>query len=168
MNDFSELENQLKKLRPLPPSEDLAARIERALAEPTSTTTAGVLSRARRLRINWLSLGISLAAATVLLLFARFGIDYSVRKTPAIASRTPSSIVPSASNSAEFVPVGLTQVVYHTRDEGLHYATGSEQPVRRLRSRTRETCQWRNANTGATLCVSYPSEEVSLVPIFGQ
>jgi hypothetical protein len=168
MNDFSELENQLKKLRPLPPSEDLAARIERALAEPTSTTTAGVLSRARRLRINWLSLGISLAAATVLLLFARFGVDHPVKKTPAIASRAPSSIVPSASNSAEFVPVGLTQVVYHTRDEGLHYATGSDQPVRRLRSRTRETCQWRNANTGATLCVSYPSEEVSLVPISGQ
>jgi hypothetical protein len=168
MNDFSELENQLKKLRPLPPSEDLAARIERALAEPTSTTTAGVLSRARRLRINWFSLGISLAAATVLLLFARFGVDHPVKKTPAIASRAPSSIVPSASNSAEFVPVGLTQVVYHTRDEGLHYPTGSDQPVRRLRSRTRETCQWRNANTGATLCVSYPSEEVSLVPISGQ
>jgi hypothetical protein len=168
MNDFSELENQLKKLRPLSPSEDLAARIERALAEPTPTTTAGVLSRARRLQINWLSLGISLAAATVLLLFARFGVDHPVKKTPTIASRAPSSIVPSASNSAEFVPVGLTQVVYHTRDEGLHYATGSDQPVRRLRSRTRETCQWRNANTGATLCVSYPSEEVSLVPISGQ
>jgi len=178
MNDFSELENQLKKLRPLPPSEDLAARIERALAEPTPTrlrsatarqaTTAGVLPRVRRFGINWLSLGVTLATATVLLLFARFGIDHPAKKTPTITSRAPSSIVPSASNAAEFVPVGLTQVVYHTRDEGLHYATGSEQPVRRLRSRTRETCQWRNANTGATLCVSYPSEEVSLVPISGQ
>jgi hypothetical protein len=168
MNDFSELENQLKKLRPLPPSENLATRIERALAEPTSTTTAGVVPRGRRFHVNWLSLGISLAAATVLLLFARFGVDRPAKKTPTIASRTPSSIVPSASNSAEFVPVGLTQVVYHTRDEGLHYATGSDQPVRRLRSRTRETCQWRNATTGATLCVSYPSEEVSLVPISGQ
>ena len=168
MNDFSELENQLKKLRPLPPSEDLAARIERALAEPTSTTTAGVLPRARRFGINWLSLGVSLATAAVLLLFARFGVDHPVKKTPATASRAPSSIVPSASNAAEFVPVGLTQVVYHTRDEGLHYATGSEQPVRRLRSQTRETCQWRNASTGATLCVSYPSEEVSLIPVSGQ
>ena len=178
MNDFSELENQLKKLRPLPPSEDLAARIERALAEPTSTrlrsatarqaSTAGVVPRGRRFHVNWLSLGMSLAAATVLLLFARFGVDHPVKKTPTIASRTPSSNIPSASNAAEFVPVGLTQVVYRTRDEGLHYATGSEQPVRRLRSHTRETCQWRNANTGATLRVSYPSEEVSLVPISGQ
>jgi hypothetical protein len=169
MNDFSELENQLKKLRPLPPSEDLAARIERALAEPASTAiTVGVLPRARRFRINWFSLGISLAAAAVLLLFARFGTDHSVKKTPTIASRTPSSIVPLAGNASEFVPVGLTQVVYHTRDEGLHYPSGSEQPVRRLRSHTRETCQWRNPTTGATLRVSYPSEEVSLVPISGQ
>jgi hypothetical protein len=169
MNDFYELENRLKKLRPLPPSKDLAARIERALAEPTSTTTtAGVLSRARRFRINWLSLGISLAAATVLLLFARFGVDRPVKKAPTMASQTPSSILPSAGNASEFVPVGLTQVVYHTSDEGLHYATGSEQPVRRLRSHTRETYQWRNPATGATLRVSYPKEEVSLVPISGQ
>ena len=169
MNDFSELENQLKKLRPLPPSEDLAERIERALADPTSTTsTAGVLPRARRFRVNWLSLGVSLAVAAVLLLVARFGVDHPAKQTPTIASRTPSSIVPSASSAAEFVPVGLTQVVYHTRDEGLHYATGSEQPVRRVRSQTRETCQWRNPNTGATLRVSYPSEEVSLIPISGQ
>jgi hypothetical protein len=168
MNDFSELENQLKKLRPLPPSEDLAARIERALAESTSPSTAGLLPKARRFQINWLSLGISLAAATVLLLFARFGVDHPAKKAPTIASRTPSSIVPSTSASPEFVPVGLTQVVYHTSDEGLHYTTGSEQPVRRLRSQTRETCQWRNPTTGATLRVSYPSEEVSLVPISGQ
>ncbi len=169
MNDFSELEGQLKKLRPLPPSENLAERIERALAEPTSTmSTAGILPRAARLRINWLSLGVSLAAAAVLLLFARFGVDRPVKKTPTIASGTPSSIVPLASNASEFVPVGLTQVVYHTSDEGLHYATGSEQPVRRLRSHTRETCQWRNPTTGATICVSYPSEEVSLIPVSGQ
>jgi hypothetical protein len=169
MNDFSELENQLKKLRPLPPSGDLAARIERALAEPASTTsTAGVLPRARRFRINWLSLGISLATAAVLLVFARFGVDRPVKKTSTLASRTPSSVVPLPTASAEFVPVGLTQVVYHTSDEGLHYPTGSEQPVRRLRSQTRETCQWRNPTTGATLSVSYPSEEVSLIPISGQ
>src|ERR1700736_599206 len=102
MNDFSELENQLKKLRPLPPSNDLAARIERALAEPASTTTAGGLPRARRFHVNWPSLGISLAAATVLLLFARFGVDHPAKTKPALASRSPSAIVPSTSASPEF------------------------------------------------------------------
>ncbi len=168
MNDFSELENQLKKLRPLQPSNDLAARIERALAEPASPSTAGVLPKARRFHVNWLSLGISLAAATVLLIFARFGVDRPAKTKPAVASRSPSAVVPSTINGAEFVPVGLTQVVYHRSDEGLHYTTDSEQPMRRVRSHTRETYQWRNPTTGATLRVSYPSEEVSLVPISGQ
>ena len=171
MNDFSELENQLKKLRPLPPSEDLAARIERALAEPTYCRAAAAADAERgwwwRFTETPYKIGFALATAAALLLFARFGVDHPAKKTPTIAS-TSSSIVPSASNASEFVPIGLTQVVYHTSDEGLHYATGSEQPVRRLRSQTRETCQWRNPTTGATLRVSYPSEEVSLIPVSGQ
>ncbi len=36
MNDFSELEAELKKLRPRAASPDLTARIERALAEAPS------------------------------------------------------------------------------------------------------------------------------------
>ena len=172
MNDFSELENQLKKLRPFPPSEDLTAQIERALAEPTYCRASAAADAERGWRWRFTEtpykIGFALATAAALLLFARFGVDHPVKKKPTFASRTPSSIVPSATNASEFVPVGLTQVVYNTRDEGLHYPTGSEQPVRRLRSQTRETCQWRNPATGATLRVSYPSEEVSLVPISGQ
>ena len=53
MNDFSELEAELKKLRPSAASPELAARIERALAETPSTVaevsgriaTAGVLPK---------------------------------------------------------------------------------------------------------------------------
>jgi hypothetical protein len=37
-----------------------------------------------------------------------------------------------------------------------------------VRSRTRETLRWRNPNTGASLRVSYPAEEVSLIPVSGQ
>ena len=68
MNDFSELEDQLRKLRPAQPSADLVARVERALAEETSTSAAGLLPRERRSHFNWLSLGLGLAAA------AAFGI----------------------------------------------------------------------------------------------
>jgi hypothetical protein len=45
MNDFSELENQLRKLRPVQPSADLIARVERAFAEEGSAPTAGMLPR---------------------------------------------------------------------------------------------------------------------------
>ena len=62
----------------------------------------------------------------------------------------------------------MTQVLYDTKDEGLHFADGQDEPMRRLRSRKRETVQWKNPQTGASLRVSYPKEEVTLIPISGQ
>ncbi len=178
MNDFSELESQLRKLRPVQPSADLLTRVERALTEARhgeslhrgkrSTSTAAVLPRERRFHFNWLSLGLGLAAAAALVLFARVQLERPAKKTPALASITPSPEFSSATSTAQFIPAGLTQVVYHTRDEGVHFPNNSEQPMRRVRSHTRETLQWRNPTTGASLRISYPSEEVSLVPVTGQ
>ena len=62
----------------------------------------------------------------------------------------------------------MTQVVYHVRDEGLVFTEGVENPVRRLRYRKRETMQWRQPDTGASLRVSYPGEAVVLMPVSGQ
>ena len=167
MSDFSELEDQLRKLRPTQPSSELTTRIERALTEPeASTPAAGVLRHERRFRFNWLSVGLGLAAATAMVLFAFVRFYETPKQSTAIAStKTPSSSAPSA---GEFVPAGLTQVVYHTRDEGLHFRNNSEQPMRRVRSHTRDTLQWRNPKTGATLRISYPTEQVSLQPVSGQ
>jgi hypothetical protein len=50
----------------------------------------------------------------------------------------------------------------------LHFAEGSERPVRRVRYNTRQTWRWRNPETGASLRVSYPSEEIVLIPVSGQ
>src|SRR5437879_1329077 len=178
MSDFSEIEDKLRKLRPVPPSADLMTRVERALAEARhgeslhrdekSASTAGVLPRGRRIHFNWLSLGLGLAAAAALVLFARIQLDRPVKKTPTLAAITPAPPFSSTSSTAQFVPAGLTQVVYHTRDEGLHFPNNSEQPMRRVRSHTRETLRWRNPTTGASLRISYPSEEVSLTPVSGQ
>jgi hypothetical protein len=164
MNDFSELENQLRKLRPAQPSADLVNRIERALAEEGSTPTAAVLPRERKFHFNWLSLGLGVAAAAALLMFAFLRFEQPVKKAPAVASTSPA---PAILND-QLVPAGLTQVVYHTRDEGLQFPGNSNEPMRRVRSHTRETLQWRNPKTGATLRISYPSDQVSLVPVTGQ
>jgi hypothetical protein len=67
-----------------------------------------------------------------------------------------------------FIPAGSTQIVFHKRDEGLLFASNDEQPMRRLRSITQETLHWKNPATGASLQVSYPSEQVELVPISAQ
>jgi hypothetical protein len=50
----------------------------------------------------------------------------------------------------------------------LHFANGSERPVRRVRYHTQQTWRWRNPETGASLRVSYPSEEIVLIPVSGQ
>ena len=175
MNDFSELEKELRKLRPMQPSTDLISRIERALAENAGSTrlrlatarqasTAGVLPREKRFHFNWLSLGLGLAAATALLMFALLRFQQPAQKTSTVAS---GSLAPAISNDQLF-PAGLTQVVYHTRDEGLQFPENSNQPMRRVRSHSRDTLRWRNPKTGATLRISYPRDEVSLVPVSGQ
>ena len=70
------------------------------------------------------------------------------------------------SRSAGFQPAALTQVVYRQRDEGLVFSPNqSEAPRRRLRYETRETMRWRNPQTGASLRVSYPAEQVVLTPV---
>ncbi|HYR22502.1 MAG TPA: hypothetical protein VEP30_06225 [Chthoniobacterales bacterium] len=180
MNDFSDIEKQLRKLRPVQPSADLMTRIERELAEEASersthlrtetarhVSTAGVLPRERKFRFNWRSVGFGLAAATALVLFAFLRLERPAKKTPSLAGLSPVPAFSTNSN-AQLVPAGLTQVVYHTRDEGLHFSRNSDQPMRRVRSHTRETLQWRNPTTGASLQISYPSEQVSLVPVTGQ
>ena len=170
MNDFSELEAELKKLRPRPASPDLAARIEISLTQEATgrgTATAGVLPKRRSFRPNWLALGLGLAAAATFLLLARMNVDRP-SKAPGLALLTPAPIAPAAKVDDAFIPSAMTQVVYDRKDEGLHFAEGADEPVRRLRSKKRETVQWKNPKTGASLQVSYPTEEVTLVPISGQ
>ncbi len=170
MNDFSELEAELKKLRPRPMSPDLATRIEISLAQEAAgrgTATAGVVPKRRNFRPNWFALGLGLAAAATFLLLARMNVDRP-STAPGLALLTPAPIAPAAKVDDAFIPSAMTQVVYDRKDEGLHFAEGADQPVRRLRSKKRETVQWNNPKTGASLRVSYPTEEVTLVPISGQ
>jgi hypothetical protein len=187
MNDFSELENDLKALRPARPSPVLFERIEEAMAENcrASVSDAEPFGKWlwRRFTETPLRFGIGLAAAAaaVLLLFARINTDQTRNEDKEIAQGSPASetkpVLPGSSgasgidrsmSSNKFIPAGATQVVYNTRDEGLQFADGSKQPLRRLRYQTRETWQWRNPSTGASLRVSYPSEEVVLIPVSGQ
>jgi hypothetical protein len=190
MNDFSELEKQLRELKPAQPSADLVARIERALGEEESThirqmpvqgqcgshlgstaeqaSTAGVLPGQPRFHFNWLSLGLGLAAAAALVIFAFIRLERPAKRTPNFAAITPAPAFSSPNPNGQLVPAGLTQVVYHTNDEGLHFTGNSAQPMRRVRSQTRDTLQWRNPKTGATLRISYPREDVSLIPVSGQ
>ena len=174
MNDFSELEKELRKLRPAEPSPVLFGRVEQALEDCGTGALAGT-TRVRR-PCNWWWLGFGLATAGIAVLFAVISFEREHRlDTATIAQRSPASEMrPEAPGTEQsrvtgrFVPAGGTNVVYNTRDEGLHFADGSERPVRRVRYHTQQTWRWRNPETGASLRVSYPSEEIVLIPVSGQ
>ena len=79
MNDFSELENELKKLRPAQPSPVLFERIEEAMGKHCRASAAADATHwrrpPRRTPYNWLSLGLGLAAAAVLVLLATINME---------------------------------------------------------------------------------------------
>ena len=176
MNDFSELENELRKLRPAQPSPALFERVGEAL-ENHRAPAAAETNRKRwgftqTPYSNWWSLGFGLAAAAVLILYAvvtmerRHEQPETVAQTSAAPETGPAPLEAESSKPrSKFVPAGGTNLVYNTRDEGLHFATGSERPLRRVRYNTQQTWRWRNPETGASLRVSYPSEEVVLIPV---
>jgi hypothetical protein len=173
MNDLSQIEKELRKLRPARPSPILFERIEEAMIDCSAVASLAV--KPERPRYNWLSLGCGLAAAAVLVLFAAVKMERQQERGKEIAqtSREPEAepLLNQAQKSTatdKFVPAGATRLVYNTRDEGLQFASSSGQPLRRMRYHTRETWQWRNPTTGASLRVSYPSEEVVLIPVAGQ
>ena len=165
MNDFSEVERELKKLRPVQPSAELMSRVGSALAN-SEEGTAKVI-RPEQFRIKWLGLGVGLAAAATFLIFARIDFHPNARTKPTIASAT-RSLQQRAAALPNYQATGLTQVVYRQHDEGLVFPPGAEGPSRRVRTAKRETLRWRDQQSGAQLAVSYPTEEVTLIPVSGQ
>jgi hypothetical protein len=177
MNDFSELEKELRKLRPTQPSPVLFERVGEGLKNCRASVSDAKWKRWRLTETphNWWSLGFGLAAAAVLILFAAVTMErrqehqQTVAQSSAVPETRPVPLGTKQSISpGRFVPAGGTNVVYNARDEGLHFADGSERPVRRVRYRTQQTWRWRNPETGASLRVSYPSEEIVLIPVSGQ
>ena len=178
MNDFSELEKELRKLRPTQPSPVLFERVGEALKNCRASAAADAKWKRWRFTetpYNWWSLGFGLAAAAVLILFAAVTMERRHEHQQTVAQISPAPETRPAPLGTErsispgrFVPAGGTNLVYNARDEGLHFADGSERPVRRVRYRTQQTWRWRNPETGASLRVSYPSEEVVLIPVSGQ
>ncbi len=184
MNDLSDLENDLRALRPARPSPVLFERIDEAMDEDRNAANDADT------RWNWrlftgkplrFGIGLAAAAAALVLLLARINTEQTQNEGKEIAQVPRQSeatrVIPGLSgrpraqgsaSSNRFVPTAATQVVYNERDEGLQFGDGSRQPLRRVRYQTQQTWQWRNPTTGASLRVSYPSEEVVLIPVSGQ
>ncbi len=163
MSDFSELETELKKLRPAPVPAGLLARVEHTLAQPAAIPTAGLLPRRAKRSSAWWLLGLGLTTASALLLI---WLAFFAQPPPTRPIVAQNATPPVEVTGSGLQPSALTRVIYRQHDEGLVFSPNqSERPLRRVRYETRETMQWRNPQTGASLRVSYPAEQVVLTPV---
>ncbi len=124
MSDLSEIENELRKLRPVQPSPILLERVAEAIGGPDPQAAfAGRSSAAARVFRNWLSLGAGLAAAAILLLLTvmkmgdgkRFVKEVSSispgRETErASAARSETESMAESTLRSRFLPAGATRV----------------------------------------------------------
>ena len=174
-DDLSDFEAELRGLTPRASSEQLEQRIARQLARqaapqapapwwqrigfnrPLAAVGWGVLSPA-------VSIGVLLVAAHVL------GFPRRLSQPPGFSSAANSDnatgvgpAVRSVRNVAP-VPARAANVLYKVSDDGL-VLDSEHEAVHRVRRQSADLVQWRNPTTGARWEVSYPREDVWLVPV---
>jgi hypothetical protein len=173
MND-SEIEDQLRTLKPAAPSPDLAARIERQLAATApSSQTAGVIPRPARpsvlwqwLRdLGWAGAGAAAALAAVALFStaqkpttpapATANTTTVADAAPAVTAKTDDQAFEPTESSRELVAVNDSNELVETADG----------PVREVRYTYRERLAWAHPGTGARLEIELPREDVYLLPV---
>lgn len=151
-DDYSDIENELRNLRPKAPSRKLRARMEAELGGPRST-----LSRWRR--IHWLVIPAGFAALA-------FALIISVHKAPETVSapQIPALVAGTPAPVTSFKPVSFEKLILESRTEGkLELPDGTV--VRRVRELSEDTYVWRNPKTKARLEWTVPSEEIRIVPV---
>jgi hypothetical protein len=161
MND-SDLENQLRALRPSAPSPHLRARLAEEIAAapqplPLEATTPALVVEpllGKILRpIFWTAAG---AAAAVVVMNASFAARPPVPVSPVpVAAAAPVSPAPQPQSTCELLGTAQGEVRYE-KDRG---------PVREVRARYLEHLAWTDQRTGGRVEISIPREDVYLQPI---
>ena len=169
-DDTNDLENDLRRLTLRPPSQRLEANLAAALDRSEPLRAVGhwwqQLGFNRPLAaLGWGLCSPALTAAVILLLVTRAPSPRPATVSPGTAGRGADTSRLSARNVAKTAATPQsTNVLYETRDEGI-VLDGRREPVHRLRYRSADLLQWRNPDTGAQWAVSYPREDVLLVPV---
>jgi hypothetical protein len=154
-DDFSELEAELKNLRPRALSPELLARVERELTSAQAAPVRRAYTSATTWRSWKWAVWSAAAAAAVGVAFFRPTAASRPGAAPALAVTVPADI---------YKPVRADNVLYGTRDEGgVTLADGTL--ARRVRSQYVDTITWKNPRTNASLSWSVPRDEVRVVPV---
>ena len=139
-DEFYELEEELKRLRPVSASPLLAARVEHALRDP------------RRNYWRWAALPAAAALAGAVLL----------RENQPLPVSGPSPT--AAGNVVTYKPVSAQNLLYEQQDGGLVTLADGTTARRYLNSYV-DTITWKNPRTQASLRWSVPRTEVRVVPV---
>ncbi len=162
-HEFTELEAELKQLRPAAPSPELLARLASELAPAVKPTSAISRPAPRTISPWWLLVSLPAAAAFTFILTSS-----ALRRPPtSAADLTLASANDTASTAPLFKPVSSENVLYDARDEGIvQLADGT--PARRVRESYVDTLVWKNPRTNASLRWTVPRDEVRVVPVIFQ
>ncbi|MBE2215318.1 MAG: hypothetical protein IAE82_15705 [Opitutaceae bacterium] len=162
------LEGELRALRPAAPSLRLAGRIGADLARETSAAPTSDPAR-RRARPRdaslWLAWGV--AAAMTVAFFVRTPPSSPRPGGPATAPppTVATGPVDQVAGTPRFLPVSTTKTLIGALDEGVVFLEDG-QPARKVRYEFLDTVDLRSADApGARVNVTYPREEIRLVPV---
>jgi hypothetical protein len=170
-DDFSNLEAELKRMRPCAPSSELQTRLAAALDRPAAPTAQPVSTY--RSAFSWRSWKWTLwpaavAAAVVLALVI-------TRRPDPVPPITDQTTHPVSGTAAEplatttpvadlYKPVSAENVLYDSRDEGL-VTLDDGTSAHRVFQCYLDTYTWRNPHTNASLRWTVPRDEVRIVPV---
>lgn len=157
-DDVKQLEAELKRLQPTPPSPVLMARIERDLGH--------VEAPRRPAEIRWLWwVALPLAAAAAVIVALSPALHTRVEPAAKVNGGTAPIIeAVTANESASLKPVAAENLLVGASDEGL-ITLQDGTPARRERLQYVDTITWKNPRTNASLTWRVPREEVRVVPI---
>ncbi|HUG09751.1 MAG TPA: hypothetical protein VMM36_02000 [Opitutaceae bacterium] len=160
-DDFTDLENELKQLRPRAMPAPLIGRVAKELAEP---------SRRRGLFAEWRTWILPAAAAAALALTVT-SIPFMMRERGIEAETAvvqpapnPANVSAAAPTPARLHPVRATNVLYDAVNEGIVYLD-EDTPAQRMRLSYLDTITWENPKGGASLQWTVPREEIYFVPV---
>jgi len=170
-DDFSDLEAELKRMRPCAPSPELQARLAATLdrpttpaAQPASIDRAAIFWRSWR----WVLWPAAAAAAVALALVVTHqpGVvaPSAGQAAQPVAKTAAEPIAATQADADLYKPVSAENVLCDSRDEGL-ITLDDGTAAHRVFQRYLDTYTWRNPHTNASLRWTVPRDEVRVVPV---
>lgn len=170
MTPSDPFEEELRGLQPAPPPPRLATAVARALDHPADIIAVdarapepGRRRHARQVSL-WLAWGVA-ACMTAALLHTRAQTARHLQGVEAPPAPGPVQETRTSTGDPAFQPVSTTNTLVGALDEGVVYLEDGR-PARKVRYEFVDTVNLRAAgDPAATIKLSYPREEIRLVPL---